>query len=199
MDYPPPYPRSAQATVLSVLAPLAVAVCIPPLIWHWRNGNFPTICLIAWFTMINLFNFANSLIWPTDDITSWWDGRGYCDIHTKLLAAFSVGITGALVCIFRRLAKILDTNPNSLISTRVQQRRNHALEIMLCVVFPIIIMFLHYVVQDSRYRIYAITGCEPPYHASWPSTALAFIWPPIELFVATIYCGKLPNERINLL
>jgi hypothetical protein len=57
---------------------------------------------------------------------------------------------------------------------------------------------LYYVVQDSRYIINGITGCEAPFHKSWPSTVLFFIWPPIELFVTTIYCGKLPNEEIDL-
>src|SRR5438034_7039058 len=44
MDYPPPpYRRSAEAIGLSVVAPLAFVVCIPPLIWHWRSRNFPAV------------------------------------------------------------------------------------------------------------------------------------------------------------
>jgi hypothetical protein len=54
-------------------------------------------------------------------------------------------------------------------------------------------MSLHYVVQDHRYIINAITGCEAPYHSSWPSTVLVFIWPSVELFVTSIYCSKLLN------
>jgi pheromone a factor receptor len=180
------------------VALLAVIVCIPPLIWHSRNKNLPAACLIIWFLILNLFNFTNSLIWPTDNIASWWDGHGFCDIHTKLMAASGVGVAGALVCIFRSLAKVMDTDRTTLIPSKAQRRRNLALDIMLCIVFPIIMMFLHYVVQDRRYRIQAIIGCDPPYHTSWASTALAFIWPPIELFVATIYCGMLPNEIESL-
>ncbi|EEQ29532.1 pheromone receptor PREA [Microsporum canis CBS 113480] len=169
---------------------MSFLVCIPPLIWHCRNGNFPASCLIMWILTQNLFNFINPLIWPDDDVNSWWMGYGYCDIQSKLITGAGVGIAGPLVCIFRSLAKVLDTERTTLVPSKGDRRWNTAFEAIYCVVIPVIIMALHFIIQDSRYYIYSIVGCMPAYHSSWVSFIVGYIWPPIILVVACFYCGN---------
>ncbi|EEH10416.1 a-pheromone receptor PreA [Histoplasma capsulatum G186AR] len=189
MDPPSgPYYRSTAAIALPTTAFLSVLVCIPPLVWHSRTGNFPASCLIAWFVIFNFFNFINPLIWPTDDVSTWWDGAGLCDIETKLIAPLGTGIAGALVCIFRSLADVMDTDRATLIPSKGERRRTLAFEVVFCVVIPVLMMALHYVVQHRRYYLWAIVGCMPAFHPSWPSTALIFAWPLVVLFLAAIYC-----------
>ncbi|KAL1959189.1 hypothetical protein VTO42DRAFT_2694 [Malbranchea cinnamomea] len=179
---------SPQGVALCVLAMLSLLVCIPPLIWHTRNGNLPIACLSVWLIVLNFFNFANAIIWPTDDIASWWDGQVYCDIHAKLYVGVGVGLAGALVCVFRSLAKVLDTDRPSLIPRKREKQLNFTFEIAFCVVIPVIQMIVHYVVQDRRYFIVGIVGCRPAWYQSWVSVAVGHVWPPVILIVATIYC-----------
>ncbi|EEH23272.1 hypothetical protein PABG_05483 [Paracoccidioides brasiliensis Pb03] len=183
------YYKSTGAAVLPILAFLSVLACIPPLVWHSRTGNFPASCLIAWFIVFNIFNFINPLIWPTDDVGRWWNGAGLCDVETKLMAPLGAGIAGALNCIFRSLADVMNTDRTTLIPSKAQRRRTLAFEVVFCVVIPVLMMALHYIVQHRRYYIFAIVGCMPAFHPSWPTTALIFSWPLVVLSLATIYCG----------
>lgn len=181
---------STQAVVLCTVAFMSFLVCIPPLIWHCRNGNFPASCLIMWILTQNLFNFINPLIWPDDDFSSRWMGYGYCDIQSKLITGAGVGIAGPLVCIFRSLARVLDTERTTLVPTKGDRRWNITFDVIYCVVIPVVIMVLHFIIQDSRYYIYSIVGCMPAYHSSWVSFVVGYIWPPIILIIACFYCGK---------
>ncbi|PGH18279.1 hypothetical protein AJ79_00618 [Helicocarpus griseus UAMH5409] len=188
MDSPNPYYRSTAAIALPALAFLSMLSCIPPLVWHSRTGNFPAACLICWFITFNFFNFINPLIWPTDEVGTWWDGAGLCDIETKLMAPLGTGIAGALACIFRSLANVMDTSRTTLVPSKAQRRRTLAFEIIFCVIIPILMMALHYIVQNRRYYIFAIVGCMPAFHPSWPTVALIYVWSPAVLSLATFYC-----------
>ncbi|EAW17999.1 pheromone receptor [Aspergillus fischeri NRRL 181] len=181
--------RSPQAVVLPVLSSIAVVVSIPPIILHWKNRNFPATALISWFLLSNTFNIINALIWPTDDVDSWWDGKGLCDVETKVMIASYVGIPGTLVCIFRSLASVLDTRRAMLVPSTSQRWRNRLMDISFCVIIPVIAMSTHILYQRSRYLILTISGCVNNFDQSWMSLVLAFIWPPIICLLAAFYCG----------
>lgn len=182
---------SPEGIALPVLAILSIILCLPPLVWHTKKRNFPASCLIVWFLFDNLFNFINPLIWPTDEITSWWSGEGLCDVETKIMVGSYVGVVGALGCIFRSLAVALDTDSAVLIPSKAQRMRKFLFEMAFCVGFPVYMMATHYIIQPRRYMISAIVGCTPYYDMSWPSTALHFIWPPIVCLMDVYYCGRL--------
>ncbi|KAK2749825.1 a-factor receptor [Myotisia sp. PD_48] len=180
---------SRQGIALSVVSLIALLLCFPPLGWHCRNKNFPAACLIFWFIVQNFYNFVNPFIWPTDDVASWWMGYGYCDIQAKFISGSGVGIAGPLVCIFRSLAKVLDTDHTSLVPSKGERRRTLIFEVTFCVLIPIIIMALQFIVQENRYEIFAIIGCMPSYHQSWVSLVVGYIWPPLVLGIAAVYCA----------
>lgn len=182
--------RHAQAVVLPVLSFVSIAVAIPPLILHGKNRNFPATSLTFWSILLNLFNTINSLIWPTDNVASWWDGSGLCDIEVKFMAASYVGIPGSLACIFRSLAIVLDTDRATLVPSKGQRWRNQFMEIMFCIAVPVIAMITHIVWQKSRYLLFAISGCVNNFDESWVSLAFAWIWPPIICLIAAYYCCK---------
>lgn len=196
MDTPLMLERSSQGIVLSIAALLSLLVCIPPFIWHCRSKNFAPACLIMWFIIQNFFNFCNSLIWPTDDLESWWMGYGYCDVHAKLITGAGVGIAGPLVCIFRSLATVLDTDRATLVPSKGERRRTRIFEVIFCVVIPVLLMCVHYVIQERRYFIYSIAGCMPSYYSSWVSAVLGWMWPPIVLTFAVYYCGNVTQKSI---
>ncbi|KAJ5360368.1 Fungal pheromone STE3 GPCR [Penicillium concentricum] len=182
------YHRRPQAVVLPILSSLSIALAIPPLILHGKNRNFPATTLIFWSILLNLFNIINSLIWPTDDVKSWWDGAGLCDIEVKFMAAGYVGIPGSLACIFRSLAIVLDTDRATLVPSKGQRWRNQFVEILFCVAVPAIAMITHIIWQRSRYLLFAISGCVNNFDESWVSLVFAWIWPPIICLIAAYYC-----------
>ncbi|KAI2672737.1 hypothetical protein DTO027I6_3983 [Penicillium roqueforti] len=180
--------RYPQAVALPILSIFSIALAIPPLILHGKNRNFPATSLIFWSILLNLFNIINSLIWPTDDVASWWDGAGLCDIEVKFMAAGYVGIPGSLACIFRSLAIVLDTDRATLVPSRGQRWRNQCMEILFCVAVPVSAMITHIIWQKSRYLLFAISGCVNNFDESWVSLVFAWIWPPIICLIAAYYC-----------
>ncbi|KAL5337146.1 pheromone A receptor-domain-containing protein [Aspergillus crustosus] len=180
---------SAQAVTLQTLSFLAIAASVSPLALHWKNRNFPASMLMSWFIILNLFNVMNAFIWPTDDIANWWDGKGLCDIEVKILIGSYVALPGCLVCIFRSLAIVMDTSRATFVPSRRQRWQNRAVEILFCVLVPVMAAIMHIVYQGNRYFIFAVSGCVTSLDESWVSLALGYIWPLVVCFIATYYCG----------
>lgn len=182
------FPRYTLAVVLPVLSFFSIAVSIIPLALHAKNRNIATTSLILWYILLNTFNIINSLVWPTDDLESAWDGTGLCDVEVKFIVGGYFAVPGALVGIFRGLAIVLDTSRATLVPSRKQRWRNRILDIVFCFLLPVISMVLHVVWQKHRYLLYAISGCVVDLDESWVSFALCFIWPPVICFIAAFYC-----------
>jgi pheromone a factor receptor len=164
-------------------------LCLPPLVTHLESRNLAAAVLVFWITLDNTFNFINPLIWPTDELKTRWSGVGLCDIEVKLNLASSAAIPGALICIFRQLALIMDTNNATLVPSRGQRRRRLAFELFFCFICPLYMIVIHFVVQPFRYYIFAISGCVPSFDSSWPGILLIFIPPLVLCAVAAGFCG----------
>ncbi|SLM41278.1 GPCR fungal pheromone mating factor, STE3 [Lasallia pustulata] len=183
------YQLSPGAIAVPLLSFITLVLNVPPLVWHTKNHNLAASTLVFWIILCNLFNFINALLWPTDNLTSWWNGVGLCDIEVKLITASTVGIVGSLACIMRNLAAVLDTSNTVLMPSRAQRRRRIVFDSIFCIAFPVYMIIIHYIVQPSRYYIFAISGCTPSFDNSWVSIVLCFIWPPIICLVDAYYCG----------
>jgi pheromone a factor receptor len=183
------FPRYPSAVVLPVFSALTVVLDLPPLIWHCKNRNLAASSLVFWIILLNLFNVVNAIIWPTDNVEAWWNGVGLCDVEAKLYVGAWVALTGAIASIMRSLARIMDTDNQVLIPSKGQRRRQLALDLLLCVGAPVLVMALHYITQFNRYYVFAIAGCVPGFDNSWPTTLLVFMWPPILTLLASFYAG----------
>jgi pheromone a factor receptor len=181
--------RSPSAILLPMFATIACILCLPILVHHIKSRHLATSVLIFWIVLENVFNLINPVLWPTNNFESWWNGVGFCDIESKLRLPAYVGYISALVCIYRQLAVILNTEQIVLVPSPAQCRRRISIEITLCLGFPVYIMVAHYVFQSGWYDIFAITGCVPITDSSWPSIVLVFILPGIMWVVATAYCS----------
>lgn len=182
--------RTPAAVALPTVSLLALLLNVPPLVWHIKNRNVAACNLIVYTIFMNLCNFVNAVIWPTDDVYSWFSGAVLCDIEVKLLLASTFGIAGSLACIMRALANVLDTERTTLIPTKQQRRIEVFTTAALCFGGPLYAMVIHYVVQPSRYYILAIVGCTPSLDNSWPTIALIAIWPVVLCLAATYYGRK---------
>lgn len=192
-----PLSRPLSAILLPILATVTCILCLPILINHIKSRNLAQSVLIAWIVLENVYNVINPLLWPTNDFGLWWNGVGLCDVESKLRLAGNMGYISALVCIYRQLAAILNTEQIVLAPSAAQCRRRIAIEITLCFGFPIYIMAAHYIVQSGRYYIFAITGCVPILDSSWLSVVLVLIWPGVMWLVAAIYCATIIRRLVK--
>lgn len=179
-----------QAVVLCVLSMMSLLLGIIPLTLHAKNRNYPVACLICWFSIENIFNIINAIIWPHDNMELWWSGAGLCDVEVKLMTASFVAVPGTLVCIFRSLACVLDTRRATLVPSREQRWRSRLMEILFCAVVPMAAMATHIAYQARRYYLFGISGCVNSYDRSYMSFILAWMWPLIICLIAAYYCGK---------
>jgi pheromone a factor receptor len=65
-----------------------------------------------------------------------------------------------------------------------------AMDLLFCVVVPIIAMITHVVWQKSRYLLYSISGPVINLDESWVSLVLGYIWQLIICLIAAYYCCK---------
>ena len=100
-----------------------------------------------------------------------------------------VGVVSSLLCIMGTLAGALDTERALLGLSKHQRRMQLMTESLLCFGFPAYIMAVHYIVQPSRYYVFAIAGCTSSLDNSWPKLILIFIWPPFLSLVTVYYSG----------
>lgn len=187
------YTRTTDAILAPVLAFLCLMLCIPPMIWHASNRNWGASFLVAFAMYEDATVFINALIWSTTDFDSWWDGAVYCDIQVKLNIASQVGLPGALVCIFRSLALVMDVNKSALVPSRGERMRNRIVNVMFCIGLPILAMLGHFCFQQDRYYIIAVGGCNPTMDESWP-TVVFLTTIVIICLVAAIYCRESPSR-----
>lgn len=182
----PMYPAAA---VLPLLAFPSWIICLPPLVWQFRQGNIAAGSLILWCSLINFFNSINPLIWPRDNIGEWWSGAGWCDIHVRIQVGAIVGTTASTAMIVRKLARVMDTNSMTVSTSKNSRIKEQYLEVAWCWGYPLVLVIVYYIVQPVRYLIYSIQGCLSAYDSSWPSVVLSFMWAPITILVAAGYAG----------
>ncbi|KAF2768408.1 STE3-domain-containing protein [Teratosphaeria nubilosa] len=196
-DAPAPSTRPYPAAIaLATVSALVLVLMITPLTWHCRNRNFGATALCLWAMVVMLLQcFVNAVIWPNDDIASWYDGAGLCDVEVKLQAAFATALPSSLACVLRGLSNAMDTKRVSLGKTTAQKRKDFAFDFSLCILFPALQMVFHYIVQGERYYLLGIAGCEASFDDSWPTIVLLVI-PPLLFTLLDAYYALLVLARL---
>lgn len=109
----------------------------------------------------------------------------------------TVGIPGSLASIMRNLAMVLDTEKAVIMRTTSQRRKQLIIDFIFSFGFPIYMMAIHYVVQPSRYYIFAIAGCVVSFDDSWPTVVLMWIWPSVLSLVGVFYSGMCTRQTLS--
>ncbi|KAF2417237.1 fungal pheromone STE3G-protein-coupled receptor [Tothia fuscella] len=181
-------PLTTAAIIIPIFSLFAILLDIPPISWHIRNCNIGSSALILWLIILNTSNFLNALIWPRNNMQGWWKGEGYCDIQVRLLVGGSIGgLPGAVLCIMKALARVLDPKKTIVNASSADRRRRFVMDGLLCFGLPIFFMVVLYVVHSWRYNIVGVSGCDVTLDRSWVTIVLLFIWPPILLLVSCYY------------
>jgi len=155
-----------------------------------KNPGRPwaTYILITWILVVNFVSFTDSLIWRAEDTTDWWDGKGYCDVVSRIKTEFPIGVCGAAIGISRFLAEATDPNPKQT-DMRYNRTKRNIIDIILGVVLPVINAALRYLVEPSRYYIMGVNGCSSITRTTWPAIPIYFLWVPIMTLIAAVYAS----------
>lgn len=187
---PPTAPVYPAAILLATFSMLVVLLIIPPMCWHYRNRNLGATLLVAWTILMNFQSFVNALLWPSDDISSWYNGSGLCDVEVKLQVAWAVAAPATLACVLRALANALNTDRATLVKSRAQRRRDYAIDLSWCIGFPMLQMLFHYIVQGRRYYLFGISGCVESATDSWVTIFLIDIPPLLWSLLDAYFASK---------
>lgn len=180
----------ATAIAFATFSLLIALIICPSLSWHASNRNVGATVLVAAAIYANFQNFLNAVIWPNDDLDSWYNGVGLCDVEIRIQIMLQSLYPAAVSCILRALARAMDTNRASWAQTRSQRRRTYAIDFVCCLGIPSIQMITLYIVQPFRYWIYGISGCVVPGDLSWLRIVLMLL-PPL---LWTLYCVYLSGK-----
>ena len=150
-----------------------------------------TYILITWILLANLFSFIDSVIWSAEDPSTWWEGKGYCDVVARIKVEFPIGVSGAAIGISRFLADATDPNPSQT-DMRYNRTKRNIIDIILGVGLPIINSALRYLVEPSRYYIMGVNGCTCITRTTWPAIPIFFLWVPIMTIIAAVYASIAP-------
>lgn len=166
------------------LALVSALVQIPVLIWHSKQKNVATLCLVGWFLLFNLHTFISGFVWSSDKIGSWWNGDGICDIMVRIQVGGHAGVVTATAALARNLSIIIsDQGP----TIDLNSFRARMFDLMLALTCPVLIMALLVISQQSRYMIYQYQGCTADLSSQWPTIVICIVWPPIFAVVAVTY------------
>ncbi|KIJ45903.1 hypothetical protein M422DRAFT_29555, partial [Sphaerobolus stellatus SS14] len=150
---------------------------------HIRHRSIPTICLSLWLFVITMIGGINAAAWSdnTDVKLVVW-----CDITTKINVGFIVGAPAAAMCNLRVLERVTaQRRPDKSLDTR----RERMIEVFLCIIFPLVFMALHYIVQGHRFDIFEVAGCRASFVMNWYALVLIWITPLLLALVSCTYAG----------
>lgn len=120
-------------------------------------------------------------------------GQGYCDVQIRIMVGAIIGAVPACVlAISRSLAGALDTNRQMVHQDRRDKMKGYVFEAVLCFGLPIFYMVAYYVVQNVRYFIVPVYGCDNRYDGSWISVVLFFVPPVVMTLFSSYYTSKFP-------
>ena len=71
--------------------------------------------------------------------------------------------------------------------TQRQKRINVAIDILICVICPLIVMALSYIPQAQRFIVVEGIGCAVGLLRSLPTIFLVYIWPVVFGAISSIY------------
>ncbi|KAH6890866.1 pheromone receptor [Coprinopsis sp. MPI-PUGE-AT-0042] len=160
---------------LPVFAILSAILVLVPLPSQWRARNVATLALIVWLFVANVVYAINTLVWAGNAQDR---SPVYCDIATKLALGASYAIPLITLCICKHL-ELVSSSRKSLYN-QADRRRRMLYEIVMCIGVPLLLMALHFIVQDHRYDIFEDFGCQAAVYVSVP--AIFLVWFPSLLF-----------------
>ncbi|KAF8646439.1 hypothetical protein AX16_007215 [Volvariella volvacea WC 439] len=186
-----------ELAVLSFICATFLVLFLP---LRYFRTNIPAQAFVIWLLFVNIVQGVNAIVWADIlevRIPVW------CDIVTKLTVASKVGIPGAALASLLELERLASDRP---ISNDPRSRTLRILrDVFLCYAFPLLILCIHFAVQDHRFDVVKDYGCFPSTHPSNPPLVL-IMGPPFLLTTIAVltwcliihHITKLSSDRFSV-
>jgi pheromone a factor receptor len=113
---------------LGIVSSLA---CLVPAKLLWRNGELAAVafcCVVVFFDWLYLIN---AIMWPSDNTSRWWDGRGWCDLQMYLILPMQTEFICCVFAVMRNLAQQVGLMRVWALTAREKRRHNIKQAILL--------------------------------------------------------------------
>ncbi|EGO00676.1 hypothetical protein SERLA73DRAFT_105041 [Serpula lacrymans var. lacrymans S7.3] len=151
---------------------------------HLRARNAGTCMYIVWTSIVCLTTAVNSVIWNRNYVN--WSPV-WCNISSRVIITAGWGNEVALLCIVRRLYRIITMKA---VNQSVREvRRDLIVDLCIGIGIPVLILSLQYIVEFHDFEIYEDVGCYPAVLATAPAIPIFLIWPAVFGLVTAIYAG----------
>lgn len=185
---------TANLALRLLFAFLVFPLCAVPLRLLAKNSEFAAVVFIVNLFLANLDIIVNSLLYRTDDTSTWYSGEGLCDVvnHSR---NFSLALyETCLLAIMRNLAiqvGLLQAHP---LSTRDKRRRN-LVQALIMFPIPVLRVALTYPLQYQRYSIGTLVGCSYQTTPNWLSLTV-FVF--TRLLVSAVTCYYTGQQHLPM-
>lgn len=136
---------------------------------------------------MNISYIVSAAVWSEENFMVRWNGKGWCDVITKLQVGANVGISCAVTTIIYNLHIILRADS---VLPDVNSWRKIGRDLALCLVTPIMVMGFSYLLQGCRFGIARYNGCVNLLSPTWVTTVLYTMWALIWSSIAAIYASS---------
>ncbi|KAK9466015.1 pheromone A receptor-domain-containing protein [Lipomyces arxii] len=173
---------------LLVCSIISLLLSIAPLLWNFRQRNLAAILFIIYVIIGNICIIMNASVFGGPNVMTYWDGKIYCDIISRVQQVCSNGVAVSLAVVARTLAGILSRKV-LLTHSPSDRRREIVIQLALCIGIPLVLLSLYYIYQPYRYMLIQFSGCLAAYDDSWVAFILFIIWQPVFALITSIYSG----------
>ncbi|EGN94515.1 hypothetical protein SERLA73DRAFT_114763 [Serpula lacrymans var. lacrymans S7.3] len=167
--------------VFSFIGFVLISILLP---MHIRGSNTGTCMYIVWTSIVCLFTAVNAVIWNRNYVN--WSPV-WCDISSRVIMAAGWGNEVALLCIVRRLYRIITMK--AVKQSFHEARRDLIVDLCIGVGIPVLLLSLQYIVEFSDFEILEDIGCFPAVILTAPAIPIFIMWPAVFGLVTAIYAG----------
>jgi pheromone a factor receptor len=190
-----------NAIIMPIFIAIAIVVIYLPARDFYAKRNFAACSMIGSVTILNLYQFLNTIIWNSDDTMDWYSGVGLCDLEVNSRYMLTTSLVTSIFCFVKNLAGVFRTD--ALYLTPSMKRKRLIIDVLICWLVPFLQVAFHYLVSLGRFSIFPIYGCYDEFDGSWPYVVGYVMWFPIFTFLTLVYSGKsleyTEKSHINIL
>lgn len=186
----------ANITFRLILNIGAAFACWIPMRLFYRNRELAGAAMVTATAILNFYYGINSIIWPNNDVKTWFKGYGWCDIQLVLWMPLQTMNAAAICAVMQNI-----TNQVSLMRasglTGHEKRRKHIVQALIIFPVPALQAILYYFTIGMRYNISGVIGCQAVFQNNWVFLVFLLLPCPIFAVAAAYFAGK--STRLALL
>lgn len=188
-DYGPTLLMATNIIFRFVLNLGAALACWVPMSLFCKNRELAGAAMVMATTIMNFYYGMNSVIWPNNDIGSWFDGYGWCDVQLAMWTPLETLNAAAVCAVMQNIANQVSLMRASGLTAQ-EKRRKHIIQALIIFPFPLLQLSLYYFTIGMRYNISGILGCQAVFQANWVFLVFFLLPCPVFAVAAAYFAGK---------